>query len=82
MIATETPRSNPFIQRVRSTELLPWTGEIVELTGLLVASRGPAVAVGDFCEVMTSNGRSVRTQVIGFRDGHVLSMPLEEINGI
>jgi len=73
---------NPLIHRVRNTELLPWTGEVVELTGLLVASRGPAVAVGDFCEVLTSSGRAIRTQVIGFRDGQVLSMPLEEIDGI
>jgi FliI/YscN family ATPase len=40
------------------------------------------VAVGDFCEVITSAGRRIRTQVVGFRDGHVLSMPLEEIDGI
>jgi len=73
---------NPYIAGVRNLELLPWTGEVVELVGLLVASRGPAAAVGDFCEVVTSSGRRIRTQVIGFRDGHVLSMPLEEIDGI
>ena len=73
---------NPYILQVRNSELLPWTGEVAELVGMLVASRGPAVAVGDFCEVRTSSGRRVRTQVIGFRNGHVLSMPLEEIDGI
>jgi FliI/YscN family ATPase len=73
---------NPYILQVRQSELLPWTGEVVGLVGLLVASRGPAVAVGDFCEVLTSAGRRIRTQVIGFRDGNVLSMPLEEIDGI
>jgi FliI/YscN family ATPase len=73
---------NPYIASVRNLELLPWTGEVVEMVGLLVASRGPAAAVGDFCEVVTSSGRRIRTQVIGFRDGHVLSMPLEEIDGI
>jgi len=71
-----------YIARVRNTELLPWSGEVVELVGMLVASRGPSVAVGDFCEVMSSSGRRIRTQVIGFRDGQVLSMPLEEIDGI
>jgi flagellum-specific ATP synthase len=55
---------------------------VVEVVGMLVASRGPAAAVGDFCEVITSSGRRVRVQVIGFRDGHVLSLPLEEIDGI
>jgi FliI/YscN family ATPase len=82
MTTPQTIDLNPYIAGVRSFELLPWTGEVVELVGLLVASRGPAVAVGDFCEVVTSAGRRIRTQVIGFRDGHVLSMPLEEIDGI
>jgi len=59
-----------------------WTGEVTEVVGLLVESRGPNVAIGDFCEVRASNGRKIRTQVIGFRDGRVLSMPLEEIDGL
>src|SRR5580704_13624514 len=73
---------DPYILQVHKSSLLPWTGEIVEVVGLLLASRGPAVAVGDFCEVATSSGRRIRTQVIGFRNGNVLSMPLEEIDGI
>jgi flagellum-specific ATP synthase len=32
--------------------------------------------------VSTSSGRPIRTQVIGFRDGRVLSMPLEETDGL
>jgi FliI/YscN family ATPase len=67
---------------VNCSNVLPWTGEIVEVVGLLLASRGPAAAVGDFCEVLTSSGRRIRTQVIGFRNGNVLSMPLEEVDGI
>jgi flagellum-specific ATP synthase len=73
---------NPYINKVRGATLLPWTGEITEVVGTLFASNGPAVAVGDFCEVRTSAGRSIRTQVIGFRNGRVLSMPLEEFDGI
>src|SRR6201992_3964491 len=73
---------NPYILQVQKSNLLPWTGEIVEVVGLLLASRGPAAAVGDFCEVLTSSGKRIRTQVIGFRNGNVLSMPLEEVDGI
>lgn len=58
------------------------TGTVTELIGLVVASRGPAAAVGDFCEVLTSTGRRLRTQVIGFRDGSVLAMPLDEPEGV
>jgi flagellum-specific ATP synthase len=57
-------------------------GEVVELVGLIVESRGPAAAMGDFCEIRTRNGRAIRTQVIGFRDGRLLSMPLEETDGL
>ena len=55
---------------------------MTEVIGLLIESRGPSVAIGDFCEVLTAAGRSIRTQVIGFRNGRVLSMPLEEIEGL
>jgi FliI/YscN family ATPase len=57
-------------------------GEVVELVGLIVESRGPAAAIGDFCEIRTRSGKSIRCQVIGFRDGRVLSMPLEETDGL
>ena len=57
-------------------------GTVTELIGLVVESRGPAAAVGDFCEILTSRGRRIRAQVIGFRNGNVLSMPLEETDGL
>src|SRR6202167_4915820 len=59
-----------------------WTGQVTEVVGLLIESRGPSAAIGDFCEVRTAGGRSIRTQVIGFRNGRVLAMPLEEIDGL
>ena len=71
---------SPYIQQVRDMDLLPWTGRVVELVGLLIESRGPAAAIGDFCDIHTAAGRRIRTQVIGFRNGNVLSMPLEEID--
>ena len=55
---------------------------MTEVVGLLIESRGPSAAIGDFCEVQTSSGRRIRTQVIGFRNGRVLSMPLEETDGL
>jgi flagellum-specific ATP synthase len=57
-------------------------GEVVELVGLLVESRGPSAAIGDFCEIRTRAGKTIRTQVVGFRNGRVLSMPLEETGGL
>ena len=71
-----------YHERLDRIETCRWTGTVTELVGLLVESNGPAVGVGDFCEITTQNGRLIRTQVIGFRDGQVLSMPLEETDGL
>jgi flagellum-specific ATP synthase len=72
----------PYLSSVESCSPLRWTGQVTQVVGLLIESRGPNVAIGDFCEVRTGAGHSIRTQVIGFRDGRVLSMPLEEIDGL
>lgn len=73
---------SPYLGDLEQLELLPWCGEVTATVGLLVESHGPSVAIGDFCEVFTANGGSIRTQVIGFRNGRVLSMPLEEPEGL
>jgi len=72
----------PYLSDLREIELVPRTGEVIELVGLLVESRGPAAAIGDFCDIYSSGGRRIRTQVVGFRNGNVLSIPLEEIDGL
>jgi flagellum-specific ATP synthase len=77
--ASVIQKLSPALARV---ELLPWVGEVTEMVGLLIASRGPVASIGDFCEVRTSTGRSIRAQVVGFRNERVLSMPLEEIDGL
>jgi FliI/YscN family ATPase len=72
----------PYVDQLPHISSCQWAGSVSEIVGLTIESRGPAAALGDFCEVRTSSGRTVRTQVIGFRDGRVLSMPLEETDGI
>jgi flagellum-specific ATP synthase len=72
----------PYINDLDQMDLIPWSGEVTATAGLLVESQGPAAAVGDFCEISTGNGRTIRTQVIGFRNGRVLAMPLDEPDGL
>ncbi|HEX6896293.1 MAG TPA: FliI/YscN family ATPase [Bryobacteraceae bacterium] len=72
----------PYYEKLARIDTCRWTGTVTELVGLLVESSGPVAAVGDFCEIVTQSGRPIRTQVIGFRDGRVLSMPLEETDGL
>jgi FliI/YscN family ATPase len=67
---------------VRDFDSMIACGTVTELIGLVIESRGPAVAIGEFCEVGAASGRRIRTQVIGFRNGSVLSMPLEDTAGL
>ncbi|MBL8211681.1 MAG: FliI/YscN family ATPase [Bryobacterales bacterium] len=79
---TERISFQPYLEQLARLNPVRWTGTVTAMVGLLLESAGPAAAVGDFCEILTSNGRSIRVQVIGFRNGKVLSMPLEETDGL
>jgi FliI/YscN family ATPase len=79
VLELDLSRYAAFLERA---EPIRMEGEVVELVGLIVESKGPAAAVGDFCEIRTRGNRRIRTQVIGFRQGRVLSMPLEETGGL
>ena len=70
-----------YIQEVPRIDSFRRTGEVTELVGLLVQSRGPDAPVGSFCEIETLNG-PIRAQVVGFSNGRTLCMPMEEINGV
>jgi FliI/YscN family ATPase len=49
---------------------------------LVIEADGPRSALGDLCELHARDGRMVRAQVIGFRAGAVVLMPLEETEGL
>lgn len=71
-----------YLKDMESRNAWRTMGVVTEVVGLLVESQGPAAGLGDFCEVEMASGQRVRTQVIGFRDGKVLSMPLEPTDGL
>ncbi|MGH9721622.1 MAG: FliI/YscN family ATPase [Bryobacteraceae bacterium] len=72
----------PYMRAVETVEPFCYAGRVSEIIGLLIESEGPSVALGEFCEIQTSRGKLVRVQVVGFRSGRVLSMPLEETDGL
>ncbi len=71
-----------FLARVDQLDPMRWSGRVTNLVGLLVESDGPAAAPGDFCEILAGGSQAVRAQVVGFRDGRLLSMLLEDVAGI
>jgi flagellum-specific ATP synthase len=72
----------PYLRALDRIPAMQWSGRVTDQVGLLVESEGPSAAIGDFCELIVPGRPAVRAQVVGFRDGRVLSMPLDETSGM
>ncbi|HVB38501.1 MAG TPA: FliI/YscN family ATPase [Vicinamibacterales bacterium] len=73
----------PFLDRLEQADPMPLCGHVVRTVGLVVESRGPRARVGELCELVGPNGEPpVPVEVVGFRDGNVLSIPLGGTAGI
>ncbi|MEN0014468.1 MAG: flagellum-specific ATP synthase FliI, partial [Solirubrobacteraceae bacterium] len=58
-------------------------GRIVDLIGLIVEATGLNAEVGELCELESGrHGAPVPAEVVGFRSGRTLLMPLAELRGI
>jgi FliI/YscN family ATPase len=79
---TERIDFSPYLAALEQVDALRWSGIVTDMVGLLIESKGPGAPIGSFCEIRTSAGKRIRTQVAGFRNGRVLSIPLEETDGL
>ena len=58
-------------------------GRVCDLIGLVVEATGLEAEVGEVCEIHAGRGREpVPAEVVGFRAGRTLLMPLGEMHGI
>ena len=72
-----------YLGKVAQCQPAPLMGEVVRVTGLLVESLGPRVSVGEVCELRgRSDGPPLPVEVVGFRDGRLLTVPLGDTAGI
>lgn len=59
-----------------------WSGRVMRASLQVVESEGPFCSVGDCCEIVDQQGRRHQAEVIGFRNTHVVSMPLARPDGV
>ena len=59
-------------------------GKVVNVVGLTIESAGPDVKLGDICSILPKVDHPVPipAEVVGFRDGRVLLMPYDVVDGI
>lgn len=68
---------------LESRSFLKKTGKVSRVIGLTIEADGPAVDVGEICTIDTSGGKDrINAEVVGFREKHVLLMPLGDMKGI
>jgi FliI/YscN family ATPase len=72
----------PYFARLSRLEPAPVVGHVVRAVGLLVESIGPPVSVGEICAIRPRRGVELPVEVVGFRDGRLLSVPLGDTAGI
>lgn len=68
---------------VRSCNTVKVWGKVTKIVGLVVEGYCPAASVGTLCEITPlSQSGPVLAEVVGFRDGLALLMPLGELRGL
>ena len=70
-----------YAQRVKASKLSRVRGRVTELTGLMIKGAVPGVRVGEMVEIV-SPGRTLKAEVVGFRDKEVLLMPMGSAEGV
>jgi len=73
---------NPFFRRLHEFSAVRWTGRVIKSIDYLIESDGPFSSVGEGCAILTSDGRTLDGEIVGFRGKTVLSMPLERPVGV
>ncbi len=71
------------INTVENIPLATVRGRVNQVIGMVIESLGPGIPVGSVCEVEVFKGKgSILAEVVGFRQGRVLLMPLGDMRGI
>ncbi len=72
-----------YRERLESVETSRAKGKVSQVVGLLIEGSGPGLPVGGICAIEPLHGGAeVSVEVVGFREGRVLFMPLGEARGI
>jgi flagellum-specific ATP synthase len=79
--------NSPRIRRIHDTlpSFYPYKvyGKVNQVVGLVIEGKGPAASVGDVARIYPADqGAPIEAEVVGFRNGRTLLMPLGDLRGI
>ncbi len=81
----ETPKIDfeKYHSAIQQADLVKVIGKVTQAVGLVVEARVGGVSIGDLCTIQIEKDASEQfAEVVGFREGKVLLMPLGDTGGI
>lgn len=74
--------ADKYLTLLGSMESVKSTGRVNQILGLTIEGDGPAVNLGEHCLIKLNSKEYVSAEVVGFKSGRVVLMPLGEMPGI
>ena len=75
--------SKHYKSLVGSLDLIKLNGKVTDVIGLVIISSGPNVSLGEICRIVNKQGNEVCiSEVVGFKEGKVMSIALGEVQNI
>lgn len=73
-----------FTEAVQNCQSMKLIGKVTQVIGLVIESQGPTVSLGELCYIKSHfpDVLPIPAEVVGFREGYVMLMPVGEIQGI
>lgn len=73
-----------FTEAVQNCQSMKLIGKVTQVIGLVIESQGPTVSLGELCYIKSHfpDVLPIPAEVVGFREGYVILMPVGEMQGI
>ncbi len=80
MTAIDAEKYHEIIKHINPFSIY---GKVSSVVGLLVEGHNPGTSIGEMCRIYPNgHGGTISAEVVGFRQGKVLLMPLKNIDGV
>jgi flagellum-specific ATP synthase len=72
-----------YHEQLRKMDVLKTSGKVTQIVGLVLEASGLKSSIGETCRIVSRNEEtSIDAEIVGFKEGKALLMPLGELRGI
>ncbi len=71
-----------FSRELNNIDLVRVVGKVIQVVGLVIEAQVQGVCISEICRIEVDHTRTILAEVVGFKEGKVLLMPLGQTQGI